>query len=367
MKKKIIRIVVVTVVLLLGILVAINWKQIYKRFFVRKETNRLVAMHIQVAAKNKSSVVHVYYPYYTYRLIPGNAATGDHGGVRQKELARSIRDKEYDKKTLDALDKLLEQMEQDPSAEQNQTSVDRRNYTYHVTLQFKNSQNETVIKRVTGYNALPECWPEFALLINEMIEVDAFDENPELMTFSPEWYRDTFAIDDSVFEYGSLEDMIRSMNLGMADIIGGKAMNPMLSITRYEEQFTALDWQTLDKNVAREIQVVESDEEEFTAFVEEYFEEIYGSAEESYYTYMMHEDGTKYGVFCNRGTYFQIYRSCEWQPEITNDGTYGYIDRSGPEGMTCEYPAYYSPDGKFILVTLDRQEKYYKPFGIEKE
>ena len=366
-KKKIVKIVCTILIVLIifaTIIIAFNWKKISEKVVNITGPEELVAMDIEVAAMNESKIVHIYFPYYTYALHYGNAFTGEHGGIVRKELARSLRDKEIPKKTVKKLVKLVERMQQDPSSESNQTVFDKNNYTYKVQVHTHKKKNEGIITEAKGYGALPECWPEFAEIINDIIEVPALDDNPKIITFSNEWYKKAFAIDDSVFEYGSFDDMVRSQKLGMADIIGDKYWTPMRPVELYQLKFTALDWDELDKLVAREIQTVDSTEEEFIEFVDKYFAAVGDSKYPTEYNIMETDTGTIYGVSTNGGESIMIFRSCEWQPEMNYDETYALIDRNGPEGMISTWPVYYSPDGKYILAITSDQEKYYKAFGL---
>lgn len=360
-KKRIVLITIIVFILLSVVIIGFNWKNIGKK---REGPEELVAMDIQVAALNESKIVHIDFPFYTYALNYGNALTGEHGGIVRKELARNLRDKEIPEKTVKQLKELVERMQEDPSSESNQTSFDENNYTYKVNIHTRKVKHQAIITKATGYGALPECWPEFAELINNIIEVHALDANPKIIAFSNEWYKKAFAIDDSVFEYGSFDDMVRSQKLGMADIIGDKLWTPMSPIGKYQLKFTAVDWDELDKLVAREIQTVDSTEEEFIEFVDKYFAAVGDSKYPIEYSTMETDAGTIYGVITNGGETIMIFRSCEWQPEKNYDETYALIDRGGPEGMVYTWPVYYSLDGKYILAISSNQEKYFKAFGL---
>ena len=356
----------VIIVIVLFVLAAVVFCGIFfgKKIVDMMNPGELISIDVEVAARNQSKVVHVYHPFYTYELIYGNAATGEHGGLLRKELARDIRDKEIPAKTVRRLIELVESMQQDPSSKSNQTVFDENNYAYSVQLHIRKKENTGNSVTAKGYDALPECWPEFAGIVNDIIEEDALDEAPELLKFSAEWYKKAFAIDDSDFEYGDFEDMVRSQRLGMADIIGDKYWRPMGPVERYQLKFTALGWNELDKCRAREIQVVDSTEEEFTRFVENYFDAVSNPDDSLPYEYMETDAGIRFGVISNVVETILIFRSCEWQPEETYEGTFSFIDRGGPEGMTAEYPVYYSPDGKYILATCTNQEKYFQAFGL---
>lgn len=353
--KKALKIAGIVIAAGLLLFVILNWRQLsYK---AGKNGNTLVSMTIRVAAENESGVVEIDYPYYTYSLQKGDAAKNDRGGRRRAELDRSIRDKDIPVSTIKRLFELVEEMEADPSSESNKTHFDEKNYTYHVRISYRDSLKNLKQAGVTGYDALPQCWPEFASLVNGIIEVDALDANPELLHFSEEWYKETFAIDDSVFVYGSFADMVKTEKLGMSEIIGSKYWNPMSPIIHYEERFTALSSDELDKYAAHEIQTVYSSEEEFKDFVESYLRTLFG---ENYdVDYLEADDGTLFGAICRDGHGLKIYRSCVWQPEDAGGGFYAEVDDSGPEGMFSVMAAYYSPDGKYCLVTPTRQEKYF--------
>lgn len=365
MNKK--KIIIPIIVLIFLAAIGFGWKSIGRLIDNLKGPGELVAFDVEVAAHNESKIVHVDYPFYTYALNYGNAVTGDHGGLVRKELKRWIRDKEVPAKTVRRLVELVENMQQDPSSESNQAVVDERNYSYKVRIHTRPKKNQGHIVEAIGYGTLPQCWPEFAQIINDIIEVEALDADPELIFFSNEWYQEAFAIDDSDFKYGDFDDMVRSQNLGMADIIGDNHWNPMRPIGEYQLKFTALDWNEIDKLVAREIQVVESTEEEFTEFAEAYFTAVGDPVYPISYSYMETDTGTIYGVSTIGGDSIMIFRSCEWQPEMCSDGTYAYIETGGPEGMVCNYPVFYSPDGKYILAIITNQEKYYKAFGLMAE
>jgi len=180
--------------------------------------------------------------------------------------------------------------------------------------------------------------------------------------FSEEWYKEAFAINDSVFVNGSFSDMVRRENLCMANIIGDRSWGPMASINRYLERFTALDWKDLEELAAHEIKTADSTEEEFVNFVDNYTNTVFGENCNIFYYQL--DDGTKYGASCRSSISLSIYRSCEWQPEKDPDGTYAEIEILDMDGLTSITPAYYSPDNKYVLVTNSNQEKYFEAFGL---
>lgn len=364
MKKK----KIIAVVLLVFAVAVVVCGGIYlSKKITENNPGELLSFDIQVAAENKSKIVHIYYPYYIYELSYGDAAAGEHGGLVRKEIAHNIRNKEISAEALKKLIESVESMQQDPSSETNQAQFDKRNYSYKVDIHFRKEKFKGNSVTATGYYSLPDCWPEFTEIINAILGTDALDANPKLLKFSNEWYKEAFAIDDSAFEYGSFDDMVRSQNLGMADIIGDRRWYPMKPVAQYQAKFTALSGDEIDRLVARKIEVTDSTEEEFIEFVKNYLTAI-GEPDYPLENYFIEKDGgIKSGVICNTVETIMIFRSCEWQPEMCSDGTYAYIETGGPEGMVCNYPVFYSPDGKYILAIITNQEKYYKAFGLMAE
>lgn len=356
-------IIVLLIIILVFVIIIAN----RNRNHLPKKYNVLISLEVNVAGENESNIVSLYYPYYVYTLQKGDRLANDFGGVHQRALSRSIRDTDVSKQDLYALVDCFEQIKTDPTTQMpaNRTKYD---YTYEVTIHYWDMKGQNIVETIYGYDSLPACWPSFTRKVNALIGEEAFDTDPTLFAFSADWMRDTFQIKDEDCEYGSIEDMIKATKLSMDAIIGRRRnWSPNHPIAQYKASFTRVPSDVMATIYASEIQTAESTEEEFHAFLEEYFSELLG---ENYYkidNYLYeYMDGDELiGVTCRYGDSVTIYRSSKWQPEKSNNHDfYVYIDRSGPEGMTCEFPVFYSPDGKYVMYCGSSQKKYFIPFGI---
>jgi hypothetical protein len=97
--------------------------------------------------------------------------------------------------------------------------------------------------QIIGYDSFPEEWGEFIRTINEACGMHHLRENPEMVTFSKEWFCDTYGIHDQDMPEGlSVDQFIEKYNITMQRLSG---MNPsswdyqILDIQRPLEDYLA--------------------------------------------------------------------------------------------------------------------------------
>lgn len=175
-----------------------------------KDANTLVSLTVSTAALNNEDIVTLSFPMTVNKLqISDGNGFGSVGSSPMSANGKLIL-KEISKRDLKKLIKLLEQIETDPTANQN------GDFSYYCELVYKDSDARSQTITIYGSDDFPSCWPKFAKFTNKLCEREILVENPELIVCTPDWFKTAFHVEDSDLpEDGSVEDMLSSLEIDM--------------------------------------------------------------------------------------------------------------------------------------------------------
>ena len=153
------------------------------------------------------------YPYDASYLIPPQE-DGTCGKTGYDHMDQNIRPEDVTKKQLRALIKAAKNVKSN-------TDTDRqKDFMYQIELVYKQHKGYGHI-RTEGYGEIPPDWAEFVRLTNEICGVDYLREKPEPVTFSYEWFAETYGIhDEDMPEGASVEQFITYWKITMRTICG---------------------------------------------------------------------------------------------------------------------------------------------------
>ena len=105
------------------------------------------------------------------------------------------------------------------------TNTDRKkDFAYRIKIIYRTRGGGHKNLQIIGYEAFPEEWGEFIRTLNEACGMHHLRENPEMVTFSKEWFCDTYGIYDRDMPEGlSVDQFIENYGITMQRLCG---MNP---------------------------------------------------------------------------------------------------------------------------------------------
>ena len=152
----------------------------------------------------------MFYPHNAYRLVPpgGDEEYGysarEYMDTNKIKMPADIKGKEL-RKLIDVAKQVKENTDRDY----------KKDFVYKVVVVYKTKSGYDSVRAV-GYGDFPECWPEFIRAVNETCGLDYLRENPEPVTFSAEWFSETYGIyDDDLAGDVTVEDYLELSKINM--------------------------------------------------------------------------------------------------------------------------------------------------------
>jgi hypothetical protein len=160
-----------------------------------------------------------------------------YGYSKNESIADCISPENMNGKQLQALIKTAQKVKEHTNTDQT------KDFAYRFKIIYKTRGGGHKNLQIIGYDSFPEEWGEFIRTINEACGMHHLRENPEMVTFSKEWFCDTYGIHDQDMPEGlSVDQFIEKYNITMQRLSG---MNPsswdyqILDIQRPLEDYLA--------------------------------------------------------------------------------------------------------------------------------
>ena len=297
---------------------------------------RIRTIDVLSAVENEDHIYQVNYPY-TY--ISYNKQE------RQNERIDMLGVKERDELTKEDTEYIMNYVQSIPE----NTNPDRENVSFRIWLVYLDENNEQQYLSAWGWDEFPEDWGEFIDYMNGLCGGEYLRSEGEVVEVTPELLTELYGITDEDVRGGTLQDLIEHNEYNMVDLT-----DHVLYMDNELRDFYA---DTKESFIAPyrpyEIESVESTEEEYDAFMEDFLGRLEGKWEER-------ESGQnylRYYVNTENGDDFYIGKTTDLENmslerPADEGGYYGIALDAHMEGMVYGSDFFYSPDKKFFMVTL---------------
>ncbi|MBO4390411.1 MAG: hypothetical protein J5825_06095 [Lachnospiraceae bacterium] len=151
------------------------------------------------------------YPSRATYLVPaGDGVTYGYSEAVSMKSSASITDpKNVTKKQLKALLASAKELKEHTN------TGSKDGFAYKVVITYRKNKGSGRYQ-INGYGSFPEEWSGFIRLVNETCGTDYLREDPEAVTFSEEWFSETYGVcSDTLPEGGTMEGFINSQRIGM--------------------------------------------------------------------------------------------------------------------------------------------------------
>lgn len=299
---------------------------------------RLKSLEVYSNAVNEDRLYHVKYPYYYYAFTSygdGSAGAGHldlPDAIKPGELSGEA-DAEY----------FVEYVKNLPEGQKGD------NDSYYVICRYIDGEgNEESIYR-RGYDVFPEGWDEFIAKYNEICGGEYLFTGDQIQTVTPEFLTEVFGVTDEDVRGGTLQDVIDVRMLNMIEITGLFRIEDALN-----GYYAEIKEPLIEPHRPRELISVDSTQEEYDAFLEEFFGKIGagqvtepGSDQDHFRYFYLPESG--------KGFYTAKTSDLDQLPTSKRDfDDYYFLELDAHmEDMVMSADFIYSGDGKFILVPMD--------------
>ena len=297
---------------------------------------RIRTIDVLSAVENEDHIYQVNYPY-TY--ISYNKQE------RQNERIDMLGVKDRDELTKEDTEYIMNYVQSIPE----NTNPDRKNVSFRIWLVYLDENNEQQYLSAWGWDEFPEDWGEFIDYMNGLCGGEYLRSEGEVVEVTPELLTELYGITDEDVRGGTLQDLIEHNEYNMVDLT-----DHVLYMDNELRDFYA---DTKEEFIAPyrpyEIESVESTEEEYDAFMEDFLSRLEGEWEER-------ESGQnylRYYVNTENGDDFYIGKTADLENmslerPADEDGYYGIALDAHMEGMVYSSDFFYSPDKKFFMVSL---------------
>ena len=297
---------------------------------------RIRTIDVLSAVENEDHIYQVNYPY-TY--ISYNKQE------RQNERIDMLGVKDRDELTKEDTEYIMNYVKNIPE----NTNPDRKNVSFRIWLVYLDENNEQQYLSAWGWDEFPEDWGEFIDYMNGLCGGEYLRSEGEVVEVTPELLTELYGITDEDVRGGTLQDLIEHNEYNMVDLT-----DHVLYMDNELRDFYA---DTKEEFIAPyrpyEIESVESTEEEYEAYMEDFLGRLEGAWEER----ESDQNCLRYYVNTENGDDFYIGKTTDLENmslerPADEDGYYGIALDAHMEGMVYSSDFFYSPDKKFFMVTL---------------
>lgn len=297
---------------------------------------RIRTIEVVSAVENEDHIYQVEYPY-TY--IAFNKEE------KRNERIDMLGVKDRDELTKEDTEYIMDYVRSLPE----DTDPDRENVSFRIWLVYLDENNEQQYLSAWGWDEFPEDWSEFIDYMNGLCGREYLCSEGEVVEVTPELLTDLYGVTDEDVREGTLEDFIEYKDLDIVDITN----HVFYMENELRDYYADMKETLIAPYRPYEIESVESTEEEYDAFMEDFLGRLDGEWEER-------ESGQnylRYYVNTENGDDFYIGKTIDLENmnlehPADEEGYYGIALDAHMEGMVFGMDFFYSPDKKFIMVNL---------------
>lgn len=297
---------------------------------------RIRTIEVVSAVENED---HIYQVEYPYSYIAFNKEE------KKNERIDMLGVKDRDELTKEDTEYIMNYVKSIPE----NTNPDRENVSFRIWLVYLDENNEQQYLSAWGWDEFPEDWGEFIDYVNGLCGGGYLRSEGEVVEVTPQLLTDLYGVTDEDVREGTLEDFIEHKELDIVDLT-----NHVFYIENELRNYYADMKETLIASYRPyEIESVESTEEEYDVFMEDFLGRLEGEWEER----ESDQNYLRYYVNTENGDDFYIGKTTDLEnmnlePPTDEDGYYGIALDAHMEGMVFGMDFFYSPDKKFIMVNL---------------
>ncbi len=297
---------------------------------------RIRTVEVVSAVENED---HIYQVEYPYSYIAFNKEE------KKNERIDMIGVKDRDELTKEDTEYIMNYIRSLPE----DTDPDRENVSFRIWLVYLDENNEQQYLSAWGWDEFPENWGEFIDYVNGLCGGEYLRSEGEVVEVTPQLLTDLYGVTDEDVREGTLEDFIEHKELDIVDLT-----NHVFYIENELRNYYVDMKETLIASYRPyEIESVESTEEEYDVFMEDFLGRLEGEWEER----ESDQNYLRYYVNTENGDDFYIGKTTDLEnmnlePPTDEDGYYGIALDAHMEGMVFGMDFFYSPDKKFIMVNL---------------
>ena len=297
---------------------------------------RIRTVEVVSAVENED---HIYQVEYPYSYIAFNKEE------KKNERIDMLGVKDRDKLTKEDTEYIMNYVKSIPE----NTNPDRENVSFRIWLVYLDENNEQQYLSAWGWDEFPEDWSEFIDYMNGLCGGEYLHSEGEVVEVTPQLLTELYGVTDEDVRGGTLEDFIEHNEYNMVDLTD----HVLYMENELRNYYADMKETLIAPYRPYEIESVESTEEEYDAFMEDFFGRLGGEWEER-------ESGQnylRYYVNTENGDDFYIGKTIDLEnmnlePPADEDGYYGIALDAHMEGMVFGMDFFYSPDKKFIMVNL---------------
>lgn len=297
---------------------------------------RIRTVEVVSAVENED---HIYQVEYPYSYIAFNKEE------KKNERIDMIGVKDRDELTKEDTEYIMNYIRSLPE----DTDPDRENVSFCIWLVYLDENNEQQYLSAWGWDEFPENWGEFIDYVNGLCGGEYLRSEGEVVEVTPQLLTDLYGVTDEDVREGTLEDFIEHKELDIVDLT-----NHVFYIENELRNYYADMKETLIASYRPyEIESVESTEEEYDVFMEDFLGRLEGEWEER----ESDQNYLRYYINTENGDDFYIGKTTDLEnmnlePPTDEDGYYGIALDAHMEGMVFGMDFFYSPDKKFFMVNL---------------
>ena len=297
---------------------------------------RIRTVEVVSAVENEDHIYQVEYPY-TYIAFNQEEKKNeriDMLGVRDRD--------ELTKEDTEYIMNYVRSLPED-------TDSDRKNVSFRIWLVYLDENNEQQYLSAWGWDEFPEDWGEFIDYMNGLCGGEYLRSEGEVVEVTPQLLTELYGITDEDVRGGTLQDVIEHNELDIVDLTD----HVLYMENELRDFYADMKEELIAPYRPYEIESVESTEEEYDAFMEDFLGRLDGEWEER----ESDQNYLRFYMNTQNGDEFYIGKTSELEnmwltPPADEDGYYSIELDAHMEGMVFGMDFFYSPDKKFIMVNL---------------
>ncbi len=297
---------------------------------------RIRTVEVVSAVENEDHIYQVEYPY-SYIAFDKEE--------KKNERIDLLGAKDRDELTKEDTEYIMNYIRSLPE----DTDSDRENVSFRIWLVYLDENNEQQYLSAWGWDEFPEDWGEFIDYINGLCGGEYLRSEGEVVEVTPELLTELYGVTDDDVRIGSLEDFIEHNDLDIVDLTD----HIFYMENELRDYYADIKEPFISPYRPYEIESVESTEEEYDAFMEDFLGRLEGEWEER----ESDQNYLRFYINTQNGDEFYIGKTTDlenmWLSPPADEDDYYMIELDAHlEGMIFSSDFFYSPDKKFIMVNL---------------
>ena len=295
---------------------------------------RIRTVEVVSAVENEDHIYQVEYPY-TY--IAFNQEE------KKNERIDMLGVKDRDELTKEDTEYIMNYVRSLPE----DTDSDRKNVSFRIWLVYLDENNEQQYLSAWGWDEFPEDWGEFIDYMNGLCGGEYLRSEGEVVEVTPQLLAELYGITDEDVRGGTLQDVIEHNELDIVDLTD----HVLYMENELRDFYADMKEELIAPYRPYEIESVESTEEEYDAFMEDFLGRLEGEWEER----ESDQNYLRFYMNTQNGDEFYIGKTTDLEnmwltPPAYEDDYYRIELDAHMEEMIFSSDFFYSPDKKYIMV-----------------